>query len=57
MPINVEKDKILPMKGEFWVTNEMMPTRQHQIYDELLQMEKEFGALIRFKRDQERDVR
>ena len=39
-------EKIVPNRNEFVASTELTPTQQHEIYDELLQFQKEFGAQI-----------
>ena len=46
-------ERLVRWHGEFLPDFELIPTRQHQCHDELLQFEKELAALIYFQRDME----
>ena len=50
------KEDLIRVKGEFLPTASKSPTRNHQIFDELLMKEKRFASLIYMQRDLEKDL-
>lgn len=47
-------EKLVRVKYGYLPHYDLIPTQQHQIVDELLQIEKEFASLIYFQKDLER---
>ena len=41
------------IKGEYMINGDNPPTQNHQIFEEVLEKQREFGAMIRFQRDLE----
>ena len=46
-------DKMMSYKGAYIVSDEMLPVRNHQIYEELLQFQKEFAGMIYYQKDRD----
>lgn len=40
-------------RNDYLVSDNMLPVRQHQAYDELMTLKREFGASLRAQRDKE----
>ena len=50
----MHKEKIHIVHGfEVLIDGETTPTQNHQIFDELLDKERELGVMLRFQRDME----
>ncbi len=47
-------EKLVRVRNDFLVNYEMTPTQQHQVYEELLQLEKEYASVIYFQKDLDR---
>jgi hypothetical protein len=53
----LKENLIKTPKGVYMVNSEITPTRIHQAYEDLMDFEKEFSALINHQRDLERIIR
>jgi hypothetical protein len=47
------KEKLHTFSKYIIIDDDMTPTRNHQIHDELMDMEKEFGAMLYYQKDME----
>ena len=59
MRFNFDRNKECIVNGHshgFFVSDEMLPVQQHQVYDELLMVEKEFANEVYIQRCLERDL-
>ncbi|GAH54078.1 unnamed protein product [marine sediment metagenome] len=45
---------LLGKRGEFWVSDDMTPTKRNQIHDELIMMQKELASEIYIQRIREK---
>jgi len=55
--ILIDKDvkrELVSFNNEYLVSDEILPVRKHQAYEDLLKLEKEFASLIYIQRIQER---
>ncbi len=48
------KNELFFTSGNYYPSRELLPVQQHQIYEELLQKQKEFASEIYIKRIRER---
>lgn len=46
-------EKMISYRGEYLVSDEMLPVRNHQIYEEILTFQKELAGAIYYQRDRE----
>lgn len=51
--INSKMLSLIRHKNEFLVSEHLIPTRRHQIQEELLEKEKDLASLIYMQRDRE----
>lgn len=49
-----EEEKINAYKNEYLVSSNMIPTRQHQAIEDILEFQKRFAGTIYFQRCKER---
>lgn len=46
-----EKYKLHRVHNHFLIDRDITPTQNNQIFEEMLELEREFGAMMRFQRD------
>ena len=50
----MQKEDMVMVHGVFMFNQEMTPTQNHQCFEELLHLQKEFSAMVYYQKDLER---